>query len=118
MVQSAAIVVCLLLLGDTVSDLLGLPVPGSAIGLLALSALLAWRGDRENRFGSLFDFLAPYFPLFFVPAAVGVIANLDDLVRAWLEIAVAIVLGTSAVLVVTGCVAQRLMSNTQFEAQA
>ena len=62
MVKSAAIVVCLLLFCDTVSDLLILPVPGAAIGLLVLSTILALRGDRDGGFGSLFDFAAPYFP--------------------------------------------------------
>ena len=38
--------------------------------------------------------------------------------RSWLEIAVAIVLGTPAVLVVTGCIAQRLMRMRRREKSA
>lgn len=109
MIRAAAIVVCILVLSDAISDNLGLPVPGAGIGLILLAIYFAIRGNPDDGFGELFDFAAPYFPLFFVPAAVGVIASLDELQRAWFEISVAIVGGTAVTLVATGHIAQGLM---------
>lgn len=113
MIRAAAIVICLLVLGDTVEQALALPVPGSAIGLLALSLLLAVQGGQDEGFSTLFDFASPYFPLFFVPAAVGAVANFEALLGAWLEVVLAVVFGTALVLIGTGLIAQSLMTRSR-----
>lgn len=110
MVKSAALVLVLLICGDAIVEGLDLPVPGAALGLLVLVTAFLARGGPDKASQELFDFAAPYFPLFFVPAAVGVIANLEVLVFAWLQIAAAITAGTAVTLLVTGQVAQRLMA--------
>lgn len=109
MVRSAAIVICLLVLGDVISDQYSLPVPGAALGLAMLTMIFTVRGGPDPGSEELFDFAAPYFPLFFVPAAVGVVANLDMLFASWVYIAIAIVAGTAVTLVATGIVFQCLL---------
>ena len=109
MIRSAAVVVCLLVLGDALAEVLTIPIPGAAIGLFLLSLIFVFRGGPDEGFSALFDFAAPYFPLFFVPAAVGVVASLDALSSAFLHIAVAVVVSTALVLIVTGWLAQMLM---------
>jgi holin-like protein len=54
--------------------------------------------------------------LFFVPAAVGVIASLDVLAFAWLYVAAAIVVGTAVTILVTGVVAQSLLRRVAWRA--
>jgi len=110
MVRSAAIVLTLLICGDALVEGLNLPVPGAALGLVVLVAAFWARGGPDKGSEELFDFAAPHFPLFFVPAAVGIIANLDVLTFAWLQIATAIVAGTAVTLLVTGHIAQWLMA--------
>lgn len=109
MIRSAAILILLLVLSDMIAEALRLPIPGAGLGLILLCMCFAVRGGPSDGFEALFDFAVPYFPLFFVPAAVGVIASLDELSRAWLEISVAIVGGTAVTLVATGRIAQSLM---------
>lgn len=109
MTQSAAVLIVLLVLGETVVAQFSLPVPGAALGLLALSLAFAFRGGPDTGFEELFDFAAPYFPLFFVPAAVGVVASIDVLARSWLYIATAIVVGTAITILVTGRLLQSLL---------
>lgn len=114
MTRSAAIVLILLILGDAIAERLALPIPGAALGLAALTTAFAIRGGPDRESEELFDFAAPYFPLFFVPAAVGVVASLDVLAFAWIHVTAAIVFGTAATILVTGLVSQallRLMTN-------
>jgi holin-like protein len=118
MIRAAAIVLVLLLIGDVVSERLSLPIPGAAIGLVVLAMAFAVRGGPDEGSEALFDFAAPYFPLFFVPAAVGVVASLDILAGAWIEIAIAIVFGTGATLLVTGWITQALLRQVSGEAEA
>lgn len=112
MLPSFAFLVALVILGDSLAAVIGWPVPGPAVGLAVLTAAFAWEGRPHPGFEQLFDLAAPWFPLFFVPAAVGVLAHLALLSAAWLHVAVAIVLGTALVLVVTGQIAQILLAVT------
>jgi holin-like protein len=108
MVRSAAIVLLLLIVGDAMAEVFALPVPGAALGLATLTAAFAICGGPDPGSEELFDFAAPYFPLFFVPAAVGVVASLDVLSAAWVHLIAAIVFGTGVTLLVTGFVFQWL----------
>jgi holin-like protein len=109
MTRSAAIALALLIAGDAIAESFKLPVPGAALGLAVLTTAFAIRGGPDAATAKLFDFAAPYFPLFFVPAAVGVIASLDMLAFAWLHVVAAIVVGTAVTILVTGVIAQCLL---------
>ncbi len=118
MTRSAAVVLVLLVLGDAVAARFALPIPGAALGLGALTLAFALRGGPDTGSEEMFDFAAPYFPLFFVPAAVGVIASIDVISHDWVHILTAIVLGTVVTLVITGLVFQVLMRRISDTAQA
>jgi holin-like protein len=118
MTRSAAVVLTLLILGDVIAEHLVLPIPGAALGLAALATSFAIRGGTDKGSEELFDFAAPYFPLFFVPAAVGVVASLDILAFAWIEVTTAIVFGTAATILITGLISQALLRPVTEEAQA
>lgn len=107
-----ALLVALVILGDTLATVIGWPVPGPAVGLAVLTAAFAREGRPHPGFERLFDLAAPWFPLFFVPAAVGILAHLALFSAAWLHVAVAIVLGTALALVITGQIAQVLLTAT------
>jgi len=64
---------------------------------------------------ALFDITAPYFPVFFVPAAVGVIVSLEVLAQAWVQFVAAIFLSSAATLVTTGWVMQSVLRLTRRE---
>lgn len=109
MLQAAGLSLALLIVGDTFTERFAWPIPGAAIGLAVLTAFFAIRGGPDEGSEKLFDFAAPYFPLFFVPAAVGVVASLDILAFAWLHVAFAIVLGTAVTILITGIFTQALL---------
>lgn len=103
-----ALLCAFLALGTVVGDLLGLPLPGSVLGMLALwGALeagvvrLAWLGEGATRLLAALGFL-------FVPAGAGFVAFVD---AGWVWLAAVAVTGVAAVaaLALTGVVAQRGM---------
>jgi holin-like protein len=100
------LILSLLVAGDVVLDALQLPVPGPAAGLIFMTLYFVARGGPTPSAAHLFDTIIPVAPLFFVPAAVGVVANLELIASAWLSIICAITLGTAATLIITGFAAQ------------
>lgn len=109
MIRALALVLGLLFLGETLAFLIGVRIPGAALGLAALVVLLAIAGGPDAEMERLFDGVAPNAPLLFVPAAAGIVANLDLLALFWMQVAAAVVLGTAATVLVAGLCAQALL---------
>jgi len=109
MIKALALTLILAFVGGTLADLLRLPVPGSAIGMVFLIAYFTKRGEVDSDFGCVFDSACPHFPLFFVPAAVGIVANAELLAQAWLQVVTVVAFGTIATMAVTGWLVQSLI---------
>lgn len=110
MLRMFVIALALAILGDWLAVAADLPIPGSTIGMVILALAFSLRGGADEHAARLFEFASPHFPLFFVPAAVGVVGAGELLATAWLSIAVAIVLGTAATIAGTGLIAQALLN--------
>jgi holin-like protein len=108
-IASFLLTISLLIFGDLVASLTSLPIPGPALGLAALIVIFGLRGGPIPSTGRLFDALIPSAPMLFVPAAVGVVGNLDVIAAGWLPIIGAITLGSAIALVVTGLMLQALL---------
>ena len=87
-------------IGELISRVLGLPVPGPVVGMLLLFAGLFHPLVRESVAGAA-DFLLAHLSLLFVPVGVGVMTHLDLLEHFGLRILLVIVLSTWAGLAVT-----------------
>lgn len=109
MFRSIVVVLILSSLGDAAANLSQLPIPGPAIGLALLVGIFTLHGAPDAGAAKLFDIVSPFFPLFFVPAAAGIVANLGIFAEAWAYILVAVALGTVATIAVTGLVMQILV---------
>ncbi len=94
------------LLGEVVSRTLALPVPGPVVGMVLLAGLLIWRGRLPDDLGRAADFLLSHLSLFFVPAAVGVIANGDRIAREFVPLAASVVISTTLAIAVAALVFQ------------
>jgi holin-like protein len=94
------------LLGEVISRALGLPVPGPVLGMVFLTALLIWRGRLPAELGRAADVLLSHLSLFFVPAAVGVMANGERIAREFLPLAASVVIATTLAIAVAALVFQ------------
>ena len=108
MLQELARVFVCLAVGEVLSRVVGVPLPGSVLGLLLLLLNLAALRRVPDALGALADSVLSLLGLLFVPAGVGVIAYTDLLQTDFLPISVAVVGGTLMTFVATMTVAERL----------
>ena len=97
------------LAGDLLRQLLALPVPGPVIGMSILAAVLVSR--REGPKSAITDglehtaeTLIRHMGLLFVPAGVGLVAEISVLRSQWFPIAAGLIGSTLLSLAVTGLV--------------
>ncbi|MET3905750.1 holin-like protein [Bradyrhizobium sp. S3.3.6] len=111
MVPAFLVLLACELAGNVLHQTLGLPVPGPVIGMAILAAALAFRregtGPRSPITDSLqytAESLIRHMGLLFVPAGVGLIAEIGVLRSEWLPIAAGLIGSTLLSLAVTGLV--------------
>jgi holin-like protein len=116
MPASFVILVGCQLIGEALRQTLHLPLPGAVIGMFLLAlALVGGGGDRtagvadqSSQLSRTANALIANMGLLFVPAGVGVIAELGVLRQNWLPILVGLLVSTVLGLVVTGFVMDRV----------
>ncbi|MGY4368542.1 holin-like protein [Bradyrhizobium sp. LB1.3] len=99
------------LAGNALHQMIGLPVPGPVIGMSILAAALAFRKGGASSGSPITcslqqtaETLIRHMGLLFVPAGVGLIAEIGVLRSAWLPIAAGLIGSTLLSLAVTGLV--------------
>jgi len=96
------------LAGDALMGALGLPVPGSVVGMVALAVALRRGWLRAETVRPAADVLLRNLALLFVPPGVGLMVFFDVVAAEWAAILMANVVGMLAVLAVVGLVHDRL----------
>jgi holin-like protein len=107
-----AILFGLQLVGEVLRQMLHLPLPGPLIGMVLLTVALVARGSAgaaaeravPSALLQLANGLITNMGLLFVPAGVGIIAEIGVLRREWLAILVGLLVSTVLGLAVTGLV--------------
>jgi holin-like protein len=102
------LILCCQLVGEIITKVARLPIPGPVIGMVLLFCGLVLHRKIPSELDEAGGLLLRYLPLLFVPAGVGVITYLDLLVKSWAPIAAAILIGTVLTIAVTGIVMQFL----------
>ena len=101
--------------GEILNQVLPLPVPAGVYGLflmlLLLSSGVIKLEDVEGTGNFLLDNMTPMF----IPAGVGIIRYLDQVMQVGVPYLIINVLSTAVVFIMTGCVAQFVMTRTKRE---
>ncbi|HPE61906.1 MAG TPA: CidA/LrgA family protein [Thiolinea sp.] len=108
------------LVGEVITRLLQLPVPGPVIGMLLLFVSLFLHRNLEQRLDSASTSLLAHLSLLFVPAGVGVIVHFGRIGEQWLPILLALILGTLLTLAATALImlgTSRLLGQQQKQNQ-
>jgi putative effector of murein hydrolase LrgA (UPF0299 family) len=101
------------LAGEALRTAAHLPIPGPVLGMVLLAAwYIARKREPSPAIQQTADTLLGWLGLLFVPAGVGIIANLALLRAAWLPITVSLVGSTLLTLLVTAWLMQRLGSRS------
>ena len=105
------------LLGEICRAVLPFPIPAGVYGLVLLLAALKLKLVKPEQVRSTALFLTGIFPLLFVPAAAGIMEQLESIRRMWLPILIALVPITMLVMAVSGLVTQQLAGKEQKDAE-
>ncbi len=105
MLGGFSLLLLFLLVGEMVSTI-GLVLPGNVIGMLLLTGTLALGIVRVEQVRAASNVLLDNLAFFFVPPAVGVMLYFEVIAEHWAAIAIALVIGTLAVLLAVGASAQ------------
>jgi holin-like protein len=103
-----AVLVAFQAAGSLSAGLLGLPVPGSVLGMVLLTLALQLRLVRVAWVRPAADLLLRHMGLLFVPPGVAVMVHVELIRAEWLPILVGSAVSTVAVLLAVGWVQQRM----------
>ena len=108
------------LVGDMIADIISVPVPGMVIGLVLLVTLLFLKGCLHGPNTAVPESLScvakglhDHLGLLFVPAGVGIMANLQSLAADAVGLFSAVVVSTLATVAVTGLTAAWFRKETE-----
>ncbi|GAD06272.1 murein hydrolase transporter LrgA [Porphyromonas crevioricanis] len=99
-------------LGEGVSLLIGQFVPGSVLGMMLLFLALRMRIIRPPKVDATSNFLTENMGIFFVPAGVGLITQIDLLKQYWAAIVISMIVSTAVVLWVVAFSQQRMENHS------
>ena len=111
-IQGLAVLLIFQLIGEMLTVLLALPVPGPVLGLLLLTISLLLMRTIPKFIEQAGTGLLAHFSLLFVPAGVGLMVHFDRLGDEWLPIAVALLVSTLLSLIATAWLMQLLVRFT------
>lgn len=100
-------------IGEASSYLIAQFIPGSVLGMMFLFIALKSKVIKTEQVDSVSEFLTQNMGIFFVPAGVGLITQLELLKQYWISITLSMVLSTILVLGVVARVQQRLERRTE-----
>lgn len=100
------------LAGEAATRAVGITFPGPVLGMGLLLVFLLARGRSTAGLDGVADTMLRNLSLLFVPAAVGVVQELDLIAANWIAISLAVAASTTLTLVVT-VLTFRAVSRTQ-----
>ncbi|WP_244831222.1 CidA/LrgA family protein [Caballeronia sp. TF1N1] len=96
-------------LGEGVSYLFGIPVPGPVVGMLMLLGFLAIRPQAANALEPTALEILRHLSLLFVPAGVGIMVSAKALSGDLVAVVVAIAVSTTLAIAVTALVMRAML---------
>ncbi|WVN41153.1 CidA/LrgA family protein [beta proteobacterium MWH-UniP1] len=101
MIRGLVVILLFQGLGEIISKVLALPIPGPVIGLVLLLATLLIRGKIDPDLDMVASAFAQHLGLLFIPAAVGVVMFVPKLADYGLAIAAILILSVGLAVATT-----------------
>lgn len=96
-------------IGELLNFFIPLPIPGSIYGMILLFILLCCGVVKLSQIKETGNFLIDIMPMLFIPSAVGIVSQLDQLKSIWIQIIIITIVTTFIVMGVTGLVTQAII---------
>ncbi len=117
MIKGTFIILLFLLLGEIISLAIEGYLPGNVLGMILLFVALQWKLVGADDIRKITKLLTGNMALFFVPAAVGLMASAALIAQNWLAILVSSVVSTMLVLAVVGVIQQKIGKDGKVDQQ-
>lgn len=104
--RESIIILGIYLIGELISGLLDLPIPGNILGMLILLVLLSTKIIKVDQIETISTFLLDHLAFFFIPAGVGLMTSVGVIKDTWLKLIIVCILTTLIVIVSTGLIVQ------------
>ena len=104
--RQIVIILAFSFVGEALSLLIPLPIPGSIYGVVLLFLALETKLVKLAAIKDVSDFLISFMPVMFIPAATGLMASWDILRANVVAYAVIVVITTVVVMGVSGSITQ------------
>lgn len=98
-------------IGELLNYLIPLTIPGSIYGMIIMFLLLYLGVVKLHHIREVSKFLIDIMPMLFIPSAVGVIAQVDQLKSIWFQIIIITISTTVITMVVTGLMSQLIIQS-------
>ena len=109
-IQEFLIILLISFIGEMLSILIPLPVPGSVYGLVLMLLALIFKIIKIDQVRGTSKFLIEIMPIMFIPAGVGLMISFETLKPILLEVVVITIITTILVMGVSGAIAQLIVS--------
>jgi len=106
------LLIALQIVGEAISFLSPLPIPGPVIGMVLLLCGLIIKGNLPEQLDVTCQNLLRHLSLLFVPAGVGVTAHFSLLATEWLPITASIIIATLFTIAFSGLMMKFLDKKT------
>ncbi len=113
MLKQFGIIIGITYIGNILSEISGLPIPGTVAGMLLLFILLYFKVIKLSSVERASEVLLSNLAFLFVPPAVALIAKLDLLKDTWWQILIITIITTAVTIVVTGYTADTLIKRSK-----
>ncbi len=112
LIRQAAFILLIVFVGEVLSKIFLVPLPGSILGLLLLLIFLLTGWVKLDQIQEISSFLMNHLAIFFVPAGVGLITVIGLLKETWFLLLLISVFTTILVLSVTALIVQYIRRKT------
>lgn len=107
--REALIIFGIYLLGELISSLLHLPIPGNILGMIILFILLCTKVVKVDNISNVTNFLLDHLSFFFIPAGVGLMTSIGIIKSTWWQLLVVCISTTIIIIGVTGIIIQGIL---------
>ena len=104
--RESIIIIGIYLLGQVVSNVLSLPVPGNILGMLILLVLLFTKVIKLEQIETISNFFLDHLAFFFIPAGVGLMNSAGIIKDSWLRLIFVCIITTIIIIATTGITIQ------------
>ena len=104
--REAIIIFGIYLVGELLSGLLNLPIPGNILGMLILLLLLCTKILKVKDIETVSNFLLDHLAFFFIPAGVGLMTSIGIIKDTWFKLIFICIITTIIIIASTGLIVQ------------